>query len=63
MFKLATFKTAQTLRIAIKELDYVLDAIWNWEESLHGRHTQRYAGGPVYEAVIELQEWLIKEDK
>lgn len=63
MFKLHKFKDGTPLIMMIRELDDVLDTIWNWEESQHGKHTQRYAGGPVYEAVIELQEWLIKENR
>ena len=62
MFKLANFIHEMPIRLAIKELDYVLDAIWEWEEANHGRHTQRYQGGPVYESVIELQE-LFMESK
>lgn len=63
MFKLPVFNQGMPLRASILELDYVLDAIWEWEEKNHGKHEQGYSGRALYEAVIELQEWLISEDK
>ena len=63
LFKLPVFNQGVPLRLAIRELDYVLEAIWAWEESCHGRHEQRYSGRTVYEAVMELQEWLIMMDR
>ena len=63
MFKLANFIHEMPIRVAIRELDYVLDAVWSWEEKEHGRHEQRYSGRAVFEAVCDLQEWLITEDK
>lgn len=48
--------------MVILELDSVLDAVWEWEVSRYGQPADKWHGRPVYEAVIELQEWLIQED-
>lgn len=62
MFKLANFIHKMPIHASILELDYVLDAVWNWEVSMHGHPVNPYAGRAVFEAVIELQEWLITQD-
>lgn len=56
--KLSIFTRTPPARVIIRQLDDVLEAVWRWEQSEHGYHAQKYQGRAVYEAVIELQEYV-----
>jgi hypothetical protein len=61
-YQLAAFDRPAPIHIVLAELDAVLEAVWVWEVSCHGRHEDRYRGRTVFEAVVELQEWLMEEN-